>query len=57
MPSAFREFTITGFRDALLKTVSTTVMIYFIIIGASVFSPFLALTQIPAALAEGLAAS
>ena len=49
-----KEFTLTSFRDALLKTVSTTVMIYFIIIGASVFSPFLALTQIPAALAEQL---
>lgn len=51
-----KEFTIAGFQDALLKTVSTTVMIYFIIIGASVFSPFLALTQIPAALATELAA-
>ncbi|PHR90709.1 MAG: C4-dicarboxylate ABC transporter permease [Blastopirellula sp.] len=50
-----KEFTLAGFRDALLKTVSTTVMIYFIIIGASVFSPFLALTQIPAALANQLA--
>ncbi len=50
-----KEFTIDGFRDALLKTVSTTVMIYFIIVGASVFSPFLALTQMPAALADQLA--
>lgn len=50
-----KEFTLKGFVDALLKTVSTTVMIYFIIIGASVFSPFLALTQIPAALADSLA--
>lgn len=49
-----REFTFRGFVDALLRTVSTTVMIYFIIIGASVFSPFLALTQIPAQLAETL---
>ena len=50
-----KEFTLKGFNDALLKTVSTSVMIYFIIIGASVFSPFLALTQIPGALAGGLA--
>lgn len=49
-----REFTLPGFWDALLKTVSTTVMIYFMIIGASVFSPFLALTQIPDALAVAL---
>ncbi|MCY4301745.1 MAG: TRAP transporter large permease [Aestuariivita sp.] len=49
-----REFTIDGFLDALLKTVSTTIMIYFIIIGASVFSPFLALTQVPSTLAEQL---
>ena len=53
--SLFRkDFTLAGFRDAVLKTVSTSVMIYFIIIGASVFSPFLALTQIPSALADGL---
>ncbi len=49
-----KEFTLQGFVDALLRTVSTSVMIYFIIIGASVFSPFLALTQIPASLADGL---
>lgn len=49
-----KEFTFKGFIDALLKTVATTVMIYFIIIGASVFSPFLALTQIPSALAGTL---
>ncbi|MDE2790777.1 MAG: TRAP transporter large permease [Paracoccaceae bacterium] len=48
-------FSRASLADAVLKTVSTTVMIYFIIIGASVFSPFLALTQIPAALAAGLA--
>ncbi len=37
---------------ALIRTVGTTVMIYFIIIGANVFSPFLAHTRIPDALAE-----
>ncbi|WP_419906400.1 TRAP transporter large permease [Hoeflea sp.] len=51
-----KRFTLAGFREALLKTVSTTVMIYFIIIGASVFSPFLALTQVPSALAGHLEA-
>ena len=49
-----KEFTLSGFHDALLKTVSTSVMIYFIIIGASVFSPFLALTKIPSSLAQNL---
>ena len=39
---------------ALLNTISTTVMIYFIIIGAAIFSPFLALTQIPENLAGAL---
>lgn len=49
-----KESTLAGFQDALLKTISTTVMIYFMIIGASVFSPFLALTQIPDVLASSL---
>ena len=38
----------------ILNTVSTTTMIYFIIIGAAIFSPFLALTQIPESLAAAL---
>ena len=33
--------------DILLETVSMTAMLYFIIIGAHVFGPFLALTHIP----------
>ena len=41
-------------RSVLLNTVNTTVMIYFIIIGAAIFSPFLALTQIPDSLAAAL---
>ncbi len=41
-------------RSVLLNTVSTTAMIYFIIIGAAVFSPFLALTGIPETLAGAL---
>ena len=50
-----RKITLTTVRSALLSTVSTTVMIYFIIIGAAIFSPFLALTQIPDTLASALA--
>lgn len=38
----------------LLETVSTTAMLYLIIIGAHVFGPFLALTHIPETLANGL---
>ena len=49
-----RRFSPAVIRSVLLNTVSTTVMIYFIIIGAAVFSPFLALTQIPEDLARAL---
>jgi len=38
----------------LLETVSTTAMLYLIVIGAHVFGPFLALTHIPEVLANGL---
>lgn len=40
--------------DILLETVTTTAMLYLIIIGAHVFGPFLALTHIPELLASGL---
>lgn len=53
---ARRTLSLSGLRTALTSTVSTTVMIYFIIIGASVFSPFLALTQIPVALSQWVVA-
>ena len=49
-----KDFNIASFLEALQKTVFTTVMIYFIIIGASVFSSFLALTHIPGELANQL---
>ena len=49
-----RKFSPKIVRSALLNTVNTTVMIYFIIIGAAIFSPFLALTQIPDSLANVL---
>ena len=48
------NFSTSLLRKALVRTVGTTVMIYFIIIGANVFSPFLAHTRIPEALAENL---
>ncbi len=40
---------------AFLDTVKTSTMLYVIIIGAAIFSPFLALTQIPQGLADLLA--
>ena len=46
-----------GFKDLapiLLSTVRTTAMLYLIIIGASVFGPFLTLTHIPSTLGESL---
>ena len=48
------KFSTSLLRKSLVRTVGTTVMIYFIIIGANVFSPFLAHTRIPDALAENL---
>lgn len=46
-----------GFKDLapiLLNTVRTTAMLYLIIIGASVFGPFLTLTHISSTLGESL---
>jgi tripartite ATP-independent transporter DctM subunit len=36
-----------GFRDALLETVYTSAMIFFIVIGAFIFSRFIVLTRLP----------
>jgi tripartite ATP-independent transporter DctM subunit len=38
--------------DALLQTVRTTAMVFLILIGAHIFSPFLAISRIPTDLAE-----
>jgi tripartite ATP-independent transporter DctM subunit len=43
-----------SYRDALLQTVRTTMMVFAVILGASLFSPFLALTNIPSDLATTL---
>ena len=42
-----RRLTIARFLDALLDTIKTTAMVFFILIGAHFFAPFLALTRIP----------
>jgi tripartite ATP-independent transporter DctM subunit len=44
-----------GLQDVLLQTVRTTAMFYIILIAAHVFSPFIALSQVPEFLADGLA--
>ena len=40
--------------DALLQTVRTTAMVFLILIGAHIFSPFLAISRIPTDLANAL---
>ncbi|MCU0909528.1 MAG: TRAP transporter large permease subunit, partial [Rhodobacteraceae bacterium] len=42
------RLTLPRFFTALLDTIKTTSMVFFILIGAHFFSPFLALTRIPA---------
>lgn len=44
---AGRKLTRQSFMNLLLKTVQSSAMLYVIVIGAAVFSPFLALTRIP----------
>ena len=46
-----RRLTIQKFFAALLDTIRTTAMVFFILIGAHFFAPFLALTRIPVNLA------
>ncbi|MCZ7564916.1 MAG: TRAP transporter large permease [Burkholderiales bacterium] len=47
-----RRLTRAALADALLQTVRTTSMVFLILIGAHIFSPFLALSRIPNDLAE-----
>jgi len=47
-----RRLTIEKFFAALLDTVKTTAMVFFILIGAHFFAPFLALTRIPVELSN-----
>ena len=49
-----RSLSPRSYRDALLQTVRTTLMVFAVILGASLFSPFLALTNIPTELATSL---
>jgi tripartite ATP-independent transporter DctM subunit len=49
-----RRLTRATLSDALLQTVRTTAMVFLILIGAHIFSPFLAITRIPTDLAEAM---
>jgi tripartite ATP-independent transporter DctM subunit len=51
-----RRLTPANLADALLQTVRTTAMVFLILIGAHVLSPFLALSRIPVDLANALVA-
>lgn len=49
-----RRLTLKSFRGAVLGTLSTSAMLYSVVIGANVLNPFFAVTRIPATLGEGL---
>ena len=49
-----RRLTLARFFTALLDTIKTTAMVFFILIGAHFFAPFLALTRIPMNLASAI---
>jgi tripartite ATP-independent transporter DctM subunit len=49
-----RKLTLPALVEALLQTVRTTAMVFLILIGAHIFSPFLALSRIPVDLASTL---
>ncbi len=51
-----RRLSFGDFRDAVMSTLSTSAMLYAIVIGANVLNPFFAVTRIPATLGEGLGA-
>jgi tripartite ATP-independent transporter DctM subunit len=51
-----RRLTRANLADSLLQTVRTTAMVFLILIGAHVLSPFLALSRIPVDLASALVA-
>jgi tripartite ATP-independent transporter DctM subunit len=42
-----RRLSVANLTDAVLRTVRTTALVFMIIVGAHLFSPFLALTHIP----------
>ncbi|RPE72144.1 tripartite ATP-independent transporter DctM subunit [Pacificibacter maritimus] len=49
-----RKLDLKGIHTAFMDTVKTSTMLYVIVIGAGIFSPFLALTGIPQSLSDML---
>ncbi|MFQ5960772.1 MAG: TRAP transporter large permease [Candidatus Methylomirabilales bacterium] len=47
-----RQVTVNSLSSVLLQSVRTTAFVFLILVGAFIFSPFLALTHIPSDLAE-----
>jgi tripartite ATP-independent transporter DctM subunit len=54
---ATRTLTFSGLADALLDTVYSTAMLFFIIVGAFIFSRFIVLTRLPNELAAWVQAT
>ncbi|WP_332699496.1 TRAP transporter large permease [Bosea sp. (in: a-proteobacteria)] len=52
-----RTLGLEGIKQAIIQTAETSAMIFAILLGAEVFNAFLALTQVPTAAAEMIAAS
>lgn len=50
-----RRLSVSALHGVFLETVKTSTMLYMIVIGAGIFSPFLAFTQIPQGLNDVLA--
>jgi tripartite ATP-independent transporter DctM subunit len=51
------RFTLKIFMDSLMEAVTTSAMIFFIIIGAMIFAQFLAVSQLPTYFVSGLGGS
>ncbi len=49
-----RKLTWVAFKDSLTDTVQTSAMIFIIMLGATIFGRFLAITQLPDALGDAL---
>ena len=49
-----RKLTWAAFKDSLTDTVQTSAMIFIIMLGATIFGRFLAITQLPDALGDAL---
>lgn len=49
-----RRLSWEAFRGAVMSTLSTSAMLYSVVIGAHVLNPFFAITRIPATLGSGL---